>query len=433
MRFSALALLLVVVMLVASACGTATPAPEPGPSEEEEPTEEFPSEIKIGVVYPLTGAVAMVGNDMKAIIELAADIVNNNHDLNMLLARTEGLPNLGGAKVVPIFADHQGDPEIGAAETERLITQEGVVAVVGAYHSAVSATASMVCERLGIPYLTGESSSPMLTDRGFQWFFRTSPHDVHFSIAMFDFLDEFQKKTGEKIETIVLLHEDTLFGEDSANIQTGLAEERGYKILDRMRYSQKAASLTSEIQRVKSLNPDVLMPTSYAPDAILMVQTLEELNFNPKFVIAQDAGHEDPTFVQAVGVKAEGTITRSVFSPEFVESIPLVKPINDMFVERHGKPIDGVTSRSFTGFWVLCEAINRAGSTDPEKIRQALRETNISPDNLIMPWRGVKFDETGQNALVDAVLLQLQGGKYRPIWPFSVATTEVIYPMPTWK
>ena len=135
--------------------------------------DEHPKEVLIGVLYPLTGSVAQAGADVLAAVETAVDIVNNKHDLNLPLARTEGLPNLGGAKIRLIVADHQGKPEIGRGEAERLITNEGVVALYGAYHSSVTAAASNVAERMRIPYVTGESSSPKLHTRGFEWFF---PH-----------------------------------------------------------------------------------------------------------------------------------------------------------------------------------------------------------------------------------------------------------------
>src|SRR2546426_3046251 len=98
--------------------------------------------------------------------------------------RLKGMPGLKGAKVRLIFADHQGKPEVGQAEAERLITQEKVAALVGCWHSNVTAVASQVAERHGVPFLNAESSSPALTTRGFKWFFRTSPHDGHFTQVM---------------------------------------------------------------------------------------------------------------------------------------------------------------------------------------------------------------------------------------------------------
>jgi len=80
----------------------------------------------------------------------------------------------------------------------------------------------------------------------------------------------------------------------------------------------------------------------------------------------------------------------------------------------------------------LLDAINRAGSTEPEKIRAALAATDIAPDQLIVPYRGIKFDATGQNVLVRAILMQVQKGKYCTAYPFELASCQVLYPMPTW-
>ena len=112
------------------------------------------------------------------------------------------MPGLGGAKVTVIVVDHQGKPEVGLSETERLITQEKVHAVFGAYFSSVTAAASQAAERAGIPFLNAESSQPALTQRGLKYFFRTSPTDETFSQLMFDFLKDYGAKTGMKFETV---------------------------------------------------------------------------------------------------------------------------------------------------------------------------------------------------------------------------------------
>lgn len=391
-------------------------------------------EVVIGALYPLTGPVAQAGVDSKNAIELAVDIINNTYDLNMPLAKTAGLPNLGGAKVRVIFTDHQGSPEKGLAEAERLITQEKVVALYGAFHSAVTATASQVAERYGIPYLTGESSSPTLHRRGFKWFFRTSLHDEHFSKAMFDFLKDLEKKKGIKIETVGLLYEDTLFGKDSGRVEREFAEQYGYKVVEDIQYRSRTSTLTAEIQRMKAADPDVFFPTSYINDALLMVRTMRELDYNPKLIIAQDSGHNDAAFIQQAGKEAEGLASRSAFAPDLIERNPMLKTVNAMFHKRAGRDFSDASVRSFMGLIVLADAINRAGSTEPEAIRKALLETDIPGEQLIVPWRGVKFDPaTGQNELGNAIIMQLQGGQYYTVWPFEKASREVIYPIPKWS
>ena len=117
--------------------------------------------IKIGAVYPLTGNIASTGLDCRRGAELAVDIINGKYNLSLPLAKEEGLPNLGGAKLELIFADTKGDPKNGMSEAERLVSQEKVVAMIGAYQeSSVTKTASQATERLKIPYVCSDSSSP---------------------------------------------------------------------------------------------------------------------------------------------------------------------------------------------------------------------------------------------------------------------------------
>ena len=162
------------------------------------------SEVVIGVIYPLSGASAQIGVDAQKAFETAADIINKNYDFELPLAKGEGLPGLGGAKVRLVFADHQADPQKGRAEAERLITQEKVCAIIGTYQSAVAVTVSQICERYQIPFLSADNSSPSLHRRGLKFYFRAAPHDEMFSTAMFDFFDAMKKK-GQKIEKLALV------------------------------------------------------------------------------------------------------------------------------------------------------------------------------------------------------------------------------------
>jgi branched-chain amino acid transport system substrate-binding protein len=393
-----------------------------------------PKEVVIGVVYPLSGPAALTGLENKVVNEIARDIANGVVDAPLpFYQRLKGMPGLNGAKVRMVFADHQGKPEVGQAEAERLITQEKVHALVGAWHSSVTATVSQVAERYGIPHMNGQSSSPGLTKRGFKWFFRTSPHDEHFTQTMFDFFRDFQKKRSISLKTLGLTYEDTLFGADSGKVQKELARKYGYEVVVDVQYRARATSLQAEIQRLKAANPDVWMPTSYHTDAILFVRQSKELDYNPKMIMAQNAGHQSPDFLQAVGKDAEGTMSRAPFNTDLIDKRPAAKAIAAIYQQRHGKDFYDNPARSFTGVMTLLDAINRAGSTDPEAIRKALVATNIPGDQLVMTWEGIRFDETGQNVHVKGIIVQLQGGKWYTIYPFDIATREVLYPVPAWK
>jgi branched-chain amino acid transport system substrate-binding protein len=391
-------------------------------------------EVVIGVLYPMTGPVAQIGIDAVNVIKVAVEIINEDVNINVPLGKGVGLPRLGGAKVRIVVVDHQGKPDLGLAEAERLITQEKVHALFGAYFSSVTNTASQVAERMGIPMLNADSSSPGLTERGFKWFFRTSPHDGHFSQVMFDFLRDFEKKRNIKFKSVAILNEDTTFGTDSAKVQEELAKKSGYEVAAKIPFRTGTTSLDAEVGRLKASNADVMLPSLYTSDAILLTRTARNLDYNPKMIIAQNAGYTDPKFVAEIGKEAEGAITRAPFALDLTARKPLIPPVNDMFKKLSGgRDLSDVSARAFTGFITLMDAINRAGSTDPGAIQKSLRETNIPADQLIMPWTGVKFDEKGQNAGARALLQQMQGGAYHTVYPFELAMKEVIYPTPAWS
>ncbi|MET3909556.1 branched-chain amino acid transport system substrate-binding protein [Bradyrhizobium sp. S3.3.6] len=386
------------------------------------------SEVVIGATYPLSGAGAQVGVDAQRAFETAIDIINNDQDFDLPLAKGVGLPGLGGAKIRMVYADHQGDPQKGRAEAERLITQEKVCAVLGSYQSAVAVTVSQICERYQIPFLSADNSSPSLHRRGLKYYFRASPHDEMFSAGMFDFLDSMKKK-GVKAETLALFHEDTIFGTDSANAQTKFATERGYKIVADIKYRANSPSLSAEVQQLKAANADVLLPSSYTTDGILLVKTMAELGYKPNAILAQAAGFSEKALYDAVGDKLEGAITRGSFSLDLAAKRPMVGKINDLFKAKSGKDLNDNTSRQFMAMIVIADAINRAKSTDGEKIRDAMAATDIPGEQTIMPWKRVKFDDMGQNNDADPVLLQYIGGKFVTIFPSQAAVAEAVWPM----
>jgi branched-chain amino acid transport system substrate-binding protein len=249
-----------------------------------------------------------------------------------------------------------------------------------------------------------------------------------FSAAMFDFFDALRKK-GENIETLSLFHEDTIFGTDSANAQSTLAKQRGYKIVADIKYRANTASLTAEVQQLKAANADVLMPSSYTTDGILLVKTMGELGYRPKAIVAQDAGFAEKALYDAVGDKVTGLISRGSFSLDLAAKRPMVGKVNDLFKARSGKDLNDYTSRQFTGLIILADAINRAQSSDGEKIRAALAATELAGERTIMPWKRVKFDDRGQNDDADPVLLQWTGDKFVTIFPAPVAIAEGKWPM----
>ena len=388
--------------------------------------------VKIGVPMALSGNAASAGNAAKAGIELGAEIVNNPHpELAPLpLAATAGLPGLGGAKIELVFADHQGNPSVGQSQTLRLITQENVIALTGAYQSSVTLTASAVAERQGIPFVNGESVAANLTERGFKTFFRVTPLASDFAKNYMDFLADLGK-AGHPVKTLGLVYENTEYGTSVADTVRTFAKAAGFAMVADIPYNANTTDVSSQVLQLKDKKPDAVIFICYTSDAILYVKTMKNLDYLPTVMIADDAGFSDPSFVETSANLAQGLMSRSAWNVGKPGSVTY--KINEMFKAKTGRDLDDVSARDMQGFFVLAEAINRAGSTKPDAIIKALSETNLTPDQIMMGYKGVKFDAKGQNTLAATYLIQLAGTKYVSVWPEKSAEQPIQWPYKGWK
>jgi branched-chain amino acid transport system substrate-binding protein len=387
--------------------------------------------VKIGAIYPLSGNAASAGNYSKAAIELAADIVNNAHPelKDIPLAAGQGLPNLGGAKIEVIFADNQGTPAAGQNQALRLITEEKVHALIGAYQSGITVTASAMAERHGIPFLTPESVASNLTERGFKWFFRATPVAGDFAKAYSTFLSE-QKKAGQKVESVVIVHENTEYGNSVGSVIKDVFAKDGHNVTQVIAYSANTTDVQPQVLQLKEKNPDVVIFISYTSDALLYAKTMKDLNWKPSIMIADNAGFNDPSFVKSSGSIVEGLINRSSFAPGKPGSISAI--VNGMNKKKTGNDLDDPSARALQGLLIMAEAINRAGSTEPAKIQAALKATDLKASQVVTGYNGVKFDEKGQNVLASSLITQMHGGHYVPVWPKEKASGDLRMPYKGW-
>jgi branched-chain amino acid transport system substrate-binding protein len=389
--------------------------------------------IKIGALYPLTGNLAATGMDCKRGVDLAVEIINGKFDLNLPFAKEEGIPGLGGAKIEVVYADTKGDPNNGLAEAERLITQEKVVALIGAYQSAVTKTGSQAAERLKTPFVCSDSSSPTLTQSGFNYFFRVSPHDGTMARNQFEFLKDLEKQKGKAVKTVALIYENTEFGANVAKMQKQYAQEFGYQVVADIAYPANASDVTSEVGKIMSAKPDVVMHAAYITDAILFTKTFKEMNLVPQGFLNM-AGYIESDYLPTV--KADGNFyyVRSTFALDLANKKPMVGQVADMYKKKYNIAMGENTARSFTAPFVLADAFNRAKSTEADKVVKALLETNIPGDMILNPWKGVQFDpQTHQNIHASAMLVQIQDQAYYTVWPFDAASRDVVWPFPAWK
>ena len=405
-------------------------------------------EVKIGVIYPLTGGAAAAGRELRAGAELAADIANNvMADLPMTMAKNKGIKSLGGAKITLIFKDHEGNPTLGADLAKKLILDDKVDGILGCYHSSVTKTVSAVAEQYGVPMINGSSTSPALTQRGFKWFWRTTPHDKWFTKDLFELLKGLTEgkvkgvKAVPKKELMNLASacEKTEWGSHVSGLIADFAKEYGFNLRKSLLYAAKSADLSSEVRSLKAARPDAMLFASYASDAILMVKTMKAQKVSTKMIWGQDAGFEKPEFRDTLGDDIIGILTRTVFLPKVVEIKKLSGEVNDLYKKKTGNDLGGASARAFTGLQTWVHVLEKAGSTKPADIQKAANTIDIPGDELVVPWAGIRFstteDELGQNVLGSGLIGQYQKQAdgtvgLEIIYPFDVASADMIFPMP---
>jgi branched-chain amino acid transport system substrate-binding protein len=404
-------------------------------------------EIKIGVIYPLSGALATIGRDLQKAAEFTAEnLVNNkNPNVDVLMSKWGGIPNLGNAKIKLIFADSRGEPDRGADLAKRLIEDDKVAGLMGAYQSSVTKTVSAVAERYGVPMINDSSTSPDLTKRGFKWFWRCTPHDEYFNKDLFELLKGLTegKVKGVKsvpkdqLKNLTYACENTEWGSSVATNLVAFAKEYGFNLAKGILYDSKAPDLTSEAQAIVAAKPDCMLFASYLSDSILMIRTLKGMRASPRLLWGQNAGFEMADFTKTLWADTNGILTRTVFIAKIAKVKKVAGQINQIYKNRYGDDLTGATGRSVVGVQAWAYVLNRAGSTDRKAIQKACNEIDIPGYELVMPWDGIKFDSTGQNVKGKGLIgqYQLKEGKIELeiIYPFELATANMIYPFPGWK
>jgi branched-chain amino acid transport system substrate-binding protein len=407
-------------------------------------------EVKIGVIYPLTGGAAAAGRELRAGAELAAEIANNvMPDLPMAMAKNAGIKSLGGAKIKLIFKDHEGNPTLGADLAKKLILDDKVDGILGCYHSSVTKTVSAVCEQYGVPMINGSSTSPELTQRGFKWFWRTTPHDKWFTKDLFELLKGLTqgkvrgvgKVSKKDLMNLASACENTEWGSHVSGLIKDFAKEYGFRIKKSLLYAANSADLSSEVRSLKAARPDVMLFASYTSDAILLVKTMRAQKARPKIIWGQDAGFEKPEFRETLGDGINGILTRTVFLPKVVEIKKLAGQVNALYKAKTGNDLGGASARAFTGLQTWVYILEKAGSTKPAAIQAAANTIHIPGKELVVPWAGIKFstsgEELGQNVLGSGLIGQYQKQKdgsigLEIVYPFDVASASMIYPFPKW-
>jgi branched-chain amino acid transport system substrate-binding protein len=390
------------------------------------------TQIKVGVLLPLTGGAAHEGWLARHAIELAIDDINSNG----------GVKSLGGALLVPIFADTASKPDTGIAEAERLITLEKVDVLTGCYQSSVTFPVAGVAEKHGVPLMVADSISDKITEQGYKYVFRIHGKASWYGRDAVQTILDLNAKHGTSFTNIGLVYEDDEFGKSSADgfksYLTQLAPS--YKVTFEQSYPLSSADLTSLVTTLKAANPDIVMHVGYTTDAILFMRTLKTSGWYPKVYMGLGAaGQSIPDFVQGLGPDAEYVYTQTEWQPDLLKSAALQQyaSVNENFKTRYGSDMSGIPADIYSSTWILYWGIQQAGTLDKTKIRDSLASINMqlpSKDvRIVIPYSRIDLTKDGQNPYTAICTAQINKGEFKIVWPVQYATIDGVWPTPGWQ
>ncbi|MBR3164570.1 MAG: ABC transporter substrate-binding protein [Lachnospiraceae bacterium] len=379
-------------------------------------------EIPIGAVLPLTGS--STGEFLKAAMEVAEDIVNNSHDLDWDLAKNEGI--LDGQKIKVNFADHQASADLATTEAAKLL-DDGVVAITGAYNSGCSASVATQALEYGIPMVCGSSSSASLTD-GTTYAFgsifnRVAANDEQESIEFFEYLKLLNEKYNAGIKKVSIAWINNAYGIHADEMFQKYAKENGFEVAASVSYEATATSFDTEAAQIKDSGADAVFQASYIGDLTLFAQAYSSLEYNPKAIVCYCGGFQDASFAKvATDLGVNAYAGGQACTAQLSDKLPVFAYVNELYKAKTGQDIDGPALEEFASVIIAAQAIQAAGSTDPEAVNAALKANEFEAPYLIT--QKVHFDANGQNDIMPAVVTQLIDGKYEVVYPVNDFTTS---------
>ena len=369
--------------------------------------------VKVGVLQPLTGALAFDGQAGQLGAELAikADERGRRHQV----AR--------GAKLEAVIADARSTPEGGSSEVERLAA-ENVSAIVGGFASPICLAATQAASRYDLPYIVDVGVNDQIVSRGLKNTFRFAPGSSIVSAQALDNLVKLNEAAGKPIKTVLLVHEDGLFGSGLAKLLQAELPKRGFEVIDTIAHPTPARDMSNVALQIKAKNPDLVIPSSYYGEFVLLARTMQQQRIKPKAVYAVlNGAASNYRFVKEFPDAAQYVIdTNHWYDPRNEVAIALKKEVDGM-----GKFFTYNVALNYSAVLLLADAIERAGSADRAKIIAALETSTF--DKHIMPYGPTKF-VNGQNTGAAPVNTQVQGGDIKVIFPEKFADAKPVFPIP---
>jgi len=417
------------VLLVAALADRTAPAPSV-------------PEVLIGDVLPLTGNFASLDQQYLWAGQTVEDIINNDYaDLAVPLGPGKGFSGLGGAPARFIIRDDQSRGDLARTIAEQLITVNRVHWLNGDGTSGNTSIIQPVVESYGIPMSCHPCASPTLTEKGYKWYWRTGPNDRTMVASLFSFLTEWPGHGGPTdLKTVAVFTCDNLFCQDNRKIANELLPKLGFQIVLDLTTKTGATTLASEVQRLQAANPDILFLVQYPPETSIFQGDAKRAGFTPKVIATSNGAYSDQTWLEAQKKTngGAGWIGRDPTAIDLVHDRPSWKKVNEIYRKySRGQNMGELAMREITGLLWMADTINRAKSVEPAALAKAAMETDTPPEQLIIDYKGIRFDKNHQNELATGVVTQIGwDGEKHTVWPWELAKRagfKVLHPNPGWQ
>lgn len=375
-----------------------------------------PREILIGETHPLTGGLAREGNLGRMGVELAVNEINAGG----------GIQALGGARLKVLVLDNESKPPVAISTVEKL-KDAGVVAILGAYASGLTFVTTQEAEKYRIPHVVDVAIADAITARGFRYTFRAAPSAGMGAQHTVDYLGRLTGELKLALKSVVLIHEDGIFGKTTADTLQKLLPAAGFEVIERIPHSAATQSLANEVLRIKAAKPDVVVPSTYYGPHSLLVRTMAEQKVDVAAILSVYGGAgSQHRFIKDVGRLAEYLIDGNHwYNPKH----PRIKSVIAAFEKAYAQPFAYEWMLAYQATWILKDALERAASTDREEVREALAQTNLR--DQIVPYP-ITFNDKGQNPHARTLLMQVLKERIAVIYPPEFAEARPVIPMPRW-
>jgi branched-chain amino acid transport system substrate-binding protein len=374
--------------------------------------------LKIGLVLPRTGYLAQAGQSCFRAVEIAPALIAGDT----------------GVKIEIMSADFESNVELARARAEKLIN-DGAQILVGCFDSGGASAMAQVCEQRGIPLVINIGSAPQITEQGYKTVFRNFPTSPQLARNGLVLLKDLFAATGKTPQTAVFMHANDTFGLSAKAAFDSFVPQLNFpfKVLDSISYDPKAQDLSVEIAKAKATSAELLLVTTRAADAIMMVRELVKQRYEPMGVVSPGSpGMYDEQFYKTLGKYADYCIT----------NLPWYNPKSEMTGRvaaafKKQFPNDPFEAHAFNvGFTyeallVAASAFKRAGGADPQALLAALRQTSIADHMMI--GGPIGFDEKGQNNQIASAGIQNRDRRPTVMLPAAVAEIAPVFPMPGWN